>query len=352
VRIGKPFAYFVPLRPLRGRISAQVTPADARVFLRDRTLERFAGVGRVEESLPVGAYVLIAEAPGRERLERPVEVHAGRTALLQLELQQRPQYARLRLVAAAAALGVTSGSGLAFASGDSAVALAGGVGGGALGLFGALLYLPDQVPLGAANLTITAGVIGGVAGYAAARVLTGRERIAQPIQGAGALLGTALGYYVGAREAVSPGEAALINSSALWGTAMGSLFALSFGAEDSRVSAGLVVTGLGLGAVSGVLMARSYQVSRRRAVLIDIGGIAGLLGGLASERLVYSTVSDDPSVEQAANFSIGGLALGLIGAGILTRNLDAPKLGVKPAIGTATTSLGGHTLTYGLGGAW
>ncbi|HSK01452.1 MAG TPA: hypothetical protein VK932_09430 [Kofleriaceae bacterium] len=354
VRIGKPFAFFVPLRPLRGRLSAQLTPADARVFLRDRSVERFAGVGRVDEVLPVGKYVLIAEAPDRLKVERPIEVLPDRVNRMQIDLPLKPQFGRRQLILFSAIGGAYSAGGLLTAFSATEISGLGVAGGAAIGLLGSLLYLPDEVPLGASNLAITAGLTGTVAGITGALVFTSSERITGPVLGATTLLGTGLGYYLGERTKISPGDAALFNSSVLWGTVAGGLFALSFGGEDRRISSGLVLSGLGMGAVSGVLMTRYFEVSRRRAVLIDIGGIAGIIGGLAAEGLVYRSEEDsaEASAEHVANFMLGGVALGLIGAGILTRNLDAPKVPVKPAIGTATAANGASTMLYGVAGAW
>ena len=56
--------------------------------------------------------------------------------------------------------------------------------------------------------------------------------------------------------------------------------------------------------------------------------------------------------EHLANFSLGGMAVGLIGAGILTRNLDAPKLPMQPTLGKAVGIDGKTTTTFGLGGTW
>ena len=61
---------------------------------------------------------------------------------------------------------------------------------------------------------------------------------------------------------------------------------------------------------------------------------------------------DTPSSEHIANFALGGMAVGLVGAGILTRNLDAPKIPVKPALGAATAVDGRTTATYGVAGSW
>jgi hypothetical protein len=356
VRIGKPFAFFVPLRPLRGRLSVQVEPGDAKVFLRDHNVERFAGIGRVDEELPAGEYVLIAEASDRLRAERRVQVLPNRVNLMQVDLPAKPQFGRRQLIVFSSMIGASSTGGILYAFDVPGLSGLGVLGGAALGLFGSYLYLPDQVPLGTSNLTITSGIAGALGGFAAALVLTDEQRIVQPAQGLASLVGLGLGYYAGRTTQISVGDAALFNSSVLWGTAVGGLFALSFGGEDRRITAGLVLSGLGMGGASGVLMTRYFEISRRRAVLIDIGGVIGAIGGVTG--MVLSSRSTDgeqastASNERLANFMLGGVAVGLIGAGILTRNLDAPKLAVKPAVGAAAGPGGGSTAVYGIAGSW
>lgn len=354
VRIGKPFAYFVPLRPLQGRLSVQVEPGDAKVFLRDKTVERFVGIGRADEVLPAGDYVLIAEAADRLKVERPAEVLPNQVNRMQIDLPLKPQFGRRQLVAFSAVGGAFVGGGLLNAFDKTPITVLGVFGGAGAGLFGSYLYLPDQVPLGTSNLTITAGLAGTVAGTAGALLFTSSQQIGQPIQGISTLLGAGIGYYAGSRTKITPGDAALINSSAVWGTAAGGLFALSFGAEDRRISAGLVLSGLAMGTASGVLMTRYFDVSRQRAVLIDIGGLIGMIGGLAVESLAFpaAEAGAPPSNEHIANFALGGLAVGLVAAGILTRDIDAPKVPVKAAVGAATAIDGRPTATYGVAGAW
>jgi len=356
VRIGKPFAFFVPLRPLRGRLSVQVSPGDARVFLRDKTIERFVGIGRVDEVLPAGEYVLIAEASDRLKEERPIEVLPNRVNLLQVDLPPRPQFGRRQLIAFATAAAGSATGGVMYAFGDARLVGIGIPGGLALGLFGTLLYLPEQVPLGTSNLTITSGLAGIVAGISASALFTDDGRIIAPVQGVTTALGAGLGYYLGHRTKISTGDAALFNSSVGWGTTVGGLFALSFGADDRRTTAGLFLSGLGMGAVSGVLMTRYFEISRRHAFLIDIGGLVGALGGLAAESLAYPNTganeNSPASNEHVANFVLGGVAVGLITAGALTRNLDAPKLPVKPSVAAVTAANGAPAATYGIAGSW
>ena len=356
VRIGKPSAFFVPLRPLRGRLSVLVEPGDAKVFLRDRSVERFAGVGRVDEVLPTGKYVLIAEAADRLPVQRPVEVLPDQVSRMQIDLPLRPRFARRQLVAFAAVGAGTSTAGLLYAFDNASISALGLAVGGAAGLFGSYLYLPEQVPLGTSNLTITAGAAGAVAGITSALLFTDRARVVWPVQSATTVLGAGIGYYVGRQTDVTPGDAALVGSSVLWGTAVGGLFALSFGFDDREIAAGLILSGLGMGTASGVLMTRFFEVSRRRTILIDLGGLVGIIGGLAAESLVYPSSeagqSSPDSNEHAANFMLGGVAVGLIGASILTRGIDAPRLPVKPAVAAAAGAAGARVATYGISGSW
>ena len=155
---------------------------------------------------------------------------------------------------------------------------------------------------------------------------------------------------------MTTGEAALFNSSVVWGTATGALFAISFD-PPRAINAGLVLSGLGMGTISGVLLTRYFTISRTHAVLIDIGGIAGIIGGLAAETLAYPTTSATGEEVQrqtarTANFALGGMAIGLVTAGVLSRNMDVPSLPVQPALGSATSADGRSTATYGVSGSF
>lgn len=353
-QIGKPYTYFFELTPLTGTLTVQVTPADARIFLDDRLV----GIGRYDNAkLDAKKYVVTSERQGRITEKRTVEVLPDQVKRVQVELTPTPQGGRRQLIVFSTVAGGAATGALLFAFNETSISGLGSIGGGAAALAGSYLYLPDNVPLGTSNMTITSTLVGSVAGTAGALLFTGDQRIVQPIGGAAAILGAGAGYYLGDRTKIRPGDAALINSSVMWGTAAGGLFALSF-APPRDVSAGLVLSGLGMGAISGVIMTRYFDISRTHALLIDIGGLVGILGGLAIESIAYPTTQargaavDEEQREHLANFALGGMAVGLIGAGILTRNLDAPKLLVQPAIGNALTTDGTSTAIYGFRGAW
>ncbi|MCX5742782.1 MAG: hypothetical protein NT062_09825, partial [Proteobacteria bacterium] len=169
------------------------------------------------------------------------------------------------------------------------------------------------------------------------------------------LAAAAAGYYIGDKARIRPGDAAIINSGMIWGAATGSLFAASFAVNDAstRVSAALTLSGLGMGTVAGVLLSRYFVVSRTHAALIDLGGLVGIIGGLATEALAYPNKTDGSAAqEHLANFAIGGLAIGLVSAGILTRHYDTPDIPVAPSFGQAQGPDGHLTPTFGLGGTW
>lgn len=348
VRIGKPYTFFFAMRPLEGRLSIQVTPADARVFID----KRFVGVGRVDESLPSKVYELLIEAPGRIEQTRDVEVLPNQQNRLSFALEPKPQFGRRQLIVYTTIGGAVSTGAMLYAFEDAATTAIGVLGGAGAGFLGGYLYFSDNVTLGTSNLAITSSVAAGIAGAYTASVFSDDPAIVVPTMGASLVAGGGLGYYLGRRTQVTPGDAALINTSIIWGTAAGSLLTQSF-AADRRVSAGLVLSGLGLGTVSGVLMTQYFSVSRKRAILIDIGAAVGIIAGLATVNLAYGAEEDSESNdEHRANFSLGGMIVGLVTAGVLTRNMDAPKIPLTPALGRTTDAAGGQATIYGFSGAW
>ncbi len=346
VSIGKPYTTYVQLEPLKGTLSVQVTPPDARLFIG----KLYVAVGSYTTTLPSGKYRITAESPGRVRAELELEVLPGKIRRELIELAPIPQTGRRQLVVAAAIAGGFAAGGLLFAfdqTDQAEISTAGGVLGVAAGLAGAYFQVPRDLPLGTSNMTITSTVAGAVAGYFGARIFTDQDKFIQPAFGASILLGGAVGYIAADRMKISPGDAAMFNSSVLWGTTAGSLFAISFD-PPRPVSSGLVLSGLGMGVVGGVLLTRYYDLSRNHALLIDIGGLVGVVGGLA----VASVASETRTQERLANYSLGGMAVGLIGAGILTRNMDLPTIPVTPSVGAATSSDGKTTTTYGFTATW
>jgi len=355
VQIGKPYTYFVPLVAQKGRLVMQVLPPDARIFLGDRLI----GIGRIDVALQGNTYIVTSEAPDRITDRRRIEVIANQVKRVQVELTAQPQFGRRQLIGFSAGAGAAVTASLLSTFQRPLVTGAGAAAGGAAGFFGSLVLLPEHMPLGASNLTVTATVGGAVLGAGASLLFTPRTDLIYPIAGAGAVLGGALGYVFGERTRINTGDAALINSGVVWGSVTGGLFALSFD-PGHVVGGGLLLSGLGMGTIGGVLLQSNFSVSRQHAALIDVGGLIGIIGGLAIENLAYPTqttqgsseVVDARSQEHLANFALGGMAVGLLAAGILTRSLDDPKLPVSPVISQVPAGDGRAAAIYGVSGRW
>lgn len=354
-RIGKSDAKFIPLTPQTGRISVQVTPADAKIYLIDGPVDRFVSAnGRWESMLDARKYTVRAERQGRVEDKREVEIKPDEVTQVVFDLAPQPQFGRRQLIGFSTVAGSIAAGNILFAFSESAIAGLGGVAGGAAGLVFSYLYLPDDLALGTSNLTITSTLGGAVVGSFGSALFTSDENKIAPLTGLGMVGGAAVGYYFGDKTRIRPGDAALINSAMSWGTVAGFLFAESFG-PGRQVYSGLVLSGFGMGAIGGSVMTRYFEISRTHALLIDVGGVIGILGGLAVEALVYgsSAAGTEAEREHLANFSLGGMAVGLITAGILTRNLDAPKVvPMQPTLGTAATADGKTTTTFGFQGSW
>jgi hypothetical protein len=358
VRIGKPYTYFVPLVAQQGRLAMQVSPPDARIFIGDRLV----GIGHIDVALPGNTYLVTTEAPERITDKREVEILANQVKHVQVELPGQRQVGRRQLIVFSTAAGAGATASLLYAFQNTRLAGVGSLAGGAAGFVGASFLLPGDLPLGTSNLTVTASLGGSILGASASALFTRRYEVIYPVAGAGVVLGGTLGYYLGNRTKINTGDAALINSGVLWGSVAGGLFVGSFD-PGHVVGGGLVLSGLGMGTIGALLLQRNFSITRTHAALLDVGGLIGIIGGLAVESLVYpaqaSQGSSDMtgavnarSQEHLSNFALGGMAAGLLAAGLLTRNFDSPNLPVTPAI-TQAAALDGHPATvYGVTGTW
>lgn len=348
--IGKPYTIFTKLEPVKKKLFVRVVPADARLFLDKRQV----GTGAFETELPGGRYTLSAEAPGRLTVSREIEVVPTDDAHVSFELPAQPQFGRRQFLAYATVAGGAAGGLLAGATANPGIVLAGVGTGAAAGFFGSYFGSGKEIPLGTSSLTITASLIGGTAAGGTSLLVTDDPQRYAPAIGGGLLVGGAIGYYAGRKLRIKPGDAAVINSGALWGTVSGTLFQGSFNA-DRKIGAGLVLSGLAMGTVGGVLLTNYFDVSRGRAALIDVGGVVGVFVGIAVESVVTSAQEENGSTAttdtgRTTNYVLGGMAAGLVLSGILTRNMDAPKLSVSPVVSKTTSSAGVSTTTFGLGG--
>lgn len=117
------------------------------------------------------------------------------------------------------------------------------------------------------------------------------------------------------------GDVALANSFLLWSTVLALWVDLA--ADHSPTLGELVAIG-DAGLVLGGMTATRVAMSRGRTLLIDVGGVLGVLGG----GLVAVGVRDG----RGAGVALGvGTAAGLGLAAVATRDWDAPPVAIAPA---------------------
>jgi hypothetical protein len=355
--IGKPFTLYVPLTRQKGRLHVRAAPADARVYLDGR----FLGVGDVALDVEATTYGLHIEASGREPHDQAIAVLPHEETDQMVELEPLPASGRRQLLLYAGIAGAAAGAGLATTISENQGAVGtGALVGGAAAIVGSYFFVDRNVALGTSSLAITSSLFGAVAGGDLSLILapTSVSEFGQLAALAG-ILGAGAGYYIGDSLHISAGDAAVVNSGALWGGVAGHLFGAVF-QDGLRLTGGLGLSGLAMGTTAGILLARSYDVSRKHAAFIDVGGIVGMVAGVAADNLIFNQTGHTPGgtaqasaeqQERTADFALGGMALGLVGAGVLTRTLDLPKL-PAPAVGHAVGVDGKSVMTYGLVQTW
>ncbi|WP_428266477.1 PEGA domain-containing protein [Haliangium sp.] len=369
VEIGQPYSFYFQLEPTRGSLRLVTVPATARIFVD----KRWVAVGNHADDLPVGRHMVEVEAEGYQTRREEVTITAAGAHNLTLELEPVPRSGRAELIVAAAAGGGLWGgvaSSTVFGRNNLLGAAGAGLGLG-LGLGGTYLGVPKDIEVGSSSYIIGASLAGATEGSLIASLavrqtsLCQDERdpgdtiggvrvndscVARVVLGAGLAAGVA-GAVVATltedRLSLDAGDASMINSGALWGAvAAGLLWGVVD--RDARVGELLGLTGLNLGALSGVLLAQNSDYSRRHVALIDLGGLGGLLMGVA----LANALSDNGNA--GANSSPAGLAgmtVGLVATAYLTRNMDEisalPML--APTVGSATDAGGRTAMTIGLG---
>lgn len=354
VKIGQPYSYYFRLEPKKGTLRVAAQPASARVFVGDR----WVALGNYVDTLPIGKYTVSVEADDHLPEKREVEITGNDQVEVSVKLDKLPRSGRFDLLVAATVGGALMGSSVASLFSTETRTLGGAVPVGlGLGFGGAYLGVPDDIPVGTSSYVIGATVIGSLEGYLIASYLAPcnedvtEESIEEckPVIAsslAGSVSGLLFGAFTAGRFELDAGDAALINSGALWGIISGSLFYVAFG-EDPTITEPLLFGGLNIGLVTGSILAQRAEVSRGHVALIDVSGFLGLLVGGA----VADVADQDEGIsERVPHFALVGMTVGLITGTYLTRNMDEPASlrMLSPNIGAARDTLGKSTMTMGV----
>jgi tetratricopeptide (TPR) repeat protein len=344
LQVGQPYSYYFALTPLQGQLRVRTVPGDARIFID----HRLAGVGTYQQQMDRGKYRIDVEASEFQDDSREVEVVADESTEVTLKLRPKPSTGRGQLVAAAGVFGgFIGGSTLGNALGSTEASAAGGLGGAAIAVAGSYFGIPDDISAGRSSLIITTSLVGAAEGALAARLRTEDEVVVLTSASLGLVVGGAAGALISSRVDLEPGQAALLNSGAVWGTVLGALFGQVF-ESDTRVESGLALVGLNAGVLTGALLARSQRVSRRHVALVDLAALAGTAIALTTQEIL-----DADSVtraERRAHFGIGGIAVGLIAGAYLTRNMDARR--APQLTPTVSSGAGGSSWLIGIAARW
>jgi hypothetical protein len=317
--IGQPYTYSFRLTHKTGEVRVSAEPEDARIFV-DRKL---VGVGGFVDRLPVGEHVVTVEAEGRGAETRTVTLSSTSATNVFVSLPEKEKSGRWELLTASTVVGLSAGSALGtlILGRQSTSDLTGYLTlvGGGIGFGGTYLGTPSDISVGSSSYLIGSAAWGTVEGLGLSLLFDVEDRVV-----GGIVLSTSVVFVTGAALSAGPldlsaGDAALVNSGALWGAVSGLLFASAFSAsieEEPRFTGALLLAGTNAGLLTGATLARRFNISRGHAALIDLAGLAGLVTGMS---LASSTGTEGSG---PANFALAGMGGGLLVGAILTRNMD------------------------------
>lgn len=173
----------------------------------------------------------------------------------------------------------------------------------------------------------------GLLWSAAADVDTGQRYagITLAAGAAGGLAATAIA--LSARP--SAGDAEAVRSGGLWGFTAGALLALIVRPTDTNDVFGFMAAGMDGGLAVGAALARAFDLSRNRMLLIDAGSLAGLALGAGTAVMILGDSDGDDAARLGGGIMLAGLAAGMLTATYLTRDMageDDHTLPAMPAL--------------------
>lgn len=145
---------------------------------------------------------------------------------------------------------------------------------------------------------------------------------------ASGLAAAAVGGIAGQSFDVSAEDFAVMHSGLIWGAAFGLLGANGFGnvGRGRNTFTGLFV-GMSAGMIAGAAVSTQVEISRVHSLLIDVGGLVGLIAGSAFRATLTKREprDPDPSNLPGALLSAATTAAGMGLAVLFTRNMAPPS---------------------------
>jgi hypothetical protein len=340
-QIGQPYFYQYRLKRSTAPVSIFTRPRGARVFVDERLLGETPFAGDIE----VGKHRLLLEHKDYPWHREQLDIHASRPIKLEITLTRPIRSGRTELVLASMVYGGAVGVMLVGAAtakdypegqlefhqtpnGELAYTLAAAAGLGA-GFLASFLTTGEGIKVGHSSLIIGGGAWGTSLGTSLGLALDAKAQYIFAMALAGMGVGLTGGAMIARWGDTSPGDAALVNSGGLWGTAAGALMAQSVFRNPSSVEYGyFLLGGTGLGVIAGSLLAWKLEISRAHVALIDVGGLAGTgLGFGLGAGIGYAT-SGETAPQVGARFALGGMAVGLLAGALLSRKFkgDLPPV--------------------------
>ncbi len=330
--LGNPYFYQYPLKRSMTTLQLFTRPRGARVFIDERLVGETPYADRVE----VGRHQLLIEHPDYPWHRELLDLRSGAPLRREIKLARPGRSGRTELVIASMAYGAAVGplvvgaiSDFQGAGRNLGVLLGTAAAGIGLGFVGSFLGANETLKVGHSSTMIGAGAYGALFGGGLGLALPVQDRWVYGLTLIGSAVGIASGYLVARYTDASPGDAAVFNSGGLWGTASGLLLAQSISVSPSRTLLGaLGAGGSALGMALGTLAAWRVEVSRSHVALIDLGGLGGGGLGLLIGYVVGANQKGASGIQTGARFGLGGLALGIVTAAVLSRNYkdDLPPL--------------------------
>jgi hypothetical protein len=327
VDIGQPYFYQYRLKRATSTLQVFTRPRGARVFIDNRLV----GETPFADTIEVGKHQLLLEHRDYPWYKEEIDVKPGKPLKREIKLTRPIRSGRTELVIWSMLYGgvlgelligaVSNYKGLGGIETSLPLQLGASLAGIGLGFVGSFLATPNGIKVGHSSLIIGGGGWGGAIGASLGLGLKVPTQYVYALTLLGSGLGTATGILVSRWTDTSPGDAAVFNSGGLWGTISGALLAQSIFRRPTLNELGwLTFGGTVLGCAAGTLAAWRVEISRGHVGLIDLGGVAGGGLGFALGYLIGATTRGEDGVQNGAIYSLGGTALGILTAAILSRS--------------------------------